>query len=876
MIRFPSKLSHGTILSHISSYNPSISLSSNIGSSSILSSINYINKKQLSTVRTNTSQNFSSSVSHSNHNSSSLLSTSTSLISSFQPVYYSNTISSSIERRTYSTSRSLCISSSSSVKMNTTVPLSFFSTSTVSSSTTSSSSSSLLPNIQNPSLIPSFTLSPDFVQSYSTIPPPFGFNGLGEFVYQTRYARVVPGTNKKETWYQTVERVINGTYTMQKRWIIAHELGWDELKAQQSAQEMYKKIFYMKFLPPGRGLWAMGSPMTEERMLYASLNNCAFVSTKDIHKGDPTQPFTFLMDAAMLGVGVGFDTDGAGKIIIQGCTPSSSTTNTSIHVIEDSREGWVNSVRDLLDAYINGNRPRPVFDYSLIRPRGTPIKGFGGTASGPAVLQRLHEDIDQTLAPLSGKPLTITAIVDIMNQIGRCIVSGDVRQTAEIAFGDPLSLEYIDLKNYTKNPKRGQWGWTSNNSVYAELGMNYDPIAERILHGGEPGFAWLKNMQQYSRMNGIVDNKDKKAKGGNPCLEQTLESYELCCLVETFPNNHESFEEFASTLKYAYLYAKTVTLGRTHWPATNRVMLRNRRIGCSISGIAQFIADKGIHELHDWCENGYQVIQEADKKFSDWLAIPKSIKTTCVKPSGTVSLLAGATPGMHYPESRFYYRRVRLGITHEAIKPLIEAGYHIEPAVEDPERKVVVTFPVDAAATPTNNQNISSSSNSKKHKLRTLDELTMWEQFSLAAFLQRHWADNQVSCTITFDPEKEGKQIPRALDVYQYQLKGVSLLPRAPKLAYKQLPYESITEQEYNEAIRKLKRVDFSSLHGDNHSAPDKFCDSTRCDVEIIPTINKKSSTNHETNNKESIKINPVVPSEEAEDLDSGPMKKLN
>ena len=183
--------------------------------------------------------------------------------------------------------------------------------------------------------------------------------------------------------------------------------------------------------------------------------------------------------------------------------------------------------------------------------------------------------------------------------------------------------------------------------------------------------------------------------GGNPCLEQTLESYELCCLVETFPANHDSLEDYKRTLKFAYLYAKTVTLGRTHWSVTNRVMLRNRRIGCSISGIAQFVAKNGIESLRQWCDEGYDAIQGYDKLYSDWLAIPRSIKTTSIKPSGTVSLLAGATPGMHYPESRFYIRRVRMSKHSELLPALEAAGYHVEPDVVDAKASVVVEFPVD-------------------------------------------------------------------------------------------------------------------------------------------------------------------------------------
>lgn len=249
-----------------------------------------------------------------------------------------------------------------------------------------------------------------------------------------------------------------------------------------SAKEMYDAIFHMRFLPPGRGLWAMGTEMTEQRNIFAALNNCGFVSTKEMDK-DPSKPFVFLMDAAMLGVGTGFDTEGAGSVIVKGAKDVCKTSGE--FVIPDSREGWVESVRLLLDAYFHGI-PLPAFDYSQIRPRNSPIRGFGGNASGPDVLRRLHEDIQRGLDKVRGKPITVsirltvhflfsvrsqsfrvqvTAICDVMNQIGKCIVSGDARQTAEIAFGrlddTPENFsEYLHLKDYEKNPERAEWGWT--------------------------------------------------------------------------------------------------------------------------------------------------------------------------------------------------------------------------------------------------------------------------------------------------------------------------------------------------------------------------------------------------------------------------------
>lgn len=632
---------------------------------------------------------------------------------------------------------------------------------------------------------------------------------------------------RKEVWFETVERVVNGTFNMQKEHYESSGLEWDsatEERARTEAEEMYERIFQMKFLPPGRGLWAMGSKITTERKTYAALNNCAFVSTEQMASA-PAAPFCFLMDASMLGVGVGFDTKGAGTLTVL------EPAGEELFIIPDSREGWCESVEKLLLAYLDQTtrRPLPRFDYSSVRPAGSAISGFGGVSQGPEPLKELHEGIIETLQPLVGQPLSITAIVDIQNRIGKCVIAGNVRRTAEIAFGDPDSEEYRSLKDYTVNPQRASFGWTSNNTVLCPLGMDYSEVAKKVQLAGEPGFAWLENMRSFGRMNGERNDKDSKAMGGNPCLEQTLESYEMCCLVETFPHRHDSLDDFLATLRCAFLYAKTVTLGEVHWPETQKIMARNRRIGCSMSGLAQFVAARGIKSLEEWSERGYDAIQHIDEEISQRFRIPRSIKTTSIKPSGTVSLLAGATPGMHYPESRFYIRRVRLGTDKELLEPLRAAGFKIESCVLDAATQIV-EIPVDAGEGV------------------TAKDLTMYKQLEFAAFLQKHWADNQVSCTVTFDPETEGPELHKALEEYQYKLKGVSFLPRIPSGAYAQMPYEAITEEEYIERVKDLRPLVFSkeakrrSVYGGEERAaakhydimdnmPDNFCDSQSCEI---------------------------------------------
>ena len=533
----------------------------------------------------------------------------------------------------------------------------------------------------------------------------------------------------------------------------------------------------------------MGTPVIHKKNLSAALNNCAFVSTEDLEL-NPTRPFEFLMDASMLGVGVGFDTKGRDRVMILG-----PKEEVEVYRIEDSREGWVNSVWKLLKAYfgVNGEKMNDIeFDYSAIRPEGEPLKTFGGVSSGPRPLRELHERIRGVLNGRIGQRMDSRAIVDLFNLIGKCVVSGNVRRSAEIAFGDPDDITFMDLKDYDKNPERAAFGWSSNNSIFARVGMDYTEVAKRLRVNGEPGLAWLENMQKFGRMEDGPNWKDKRVKGGNPCLEQSLESYELCCLVETFPARHASLSEYLRTLKFAYLYAKTVTLRMTHWPETNRVMLRNRRIGCSVSGIADFLGKHNLEELRQWLDEGYHTVQRWDEVYSNWFCIPRSIKTTSVKPSGTVSLLAGATPGMHFPESRIYIRRMRMSKNDPLAIPLRAAGYSVVPAIGQEDTTVVVEMPIKLA-----------------EGVRVQSEVSMFEQLQLAAFLQRYWADNQVSCTITFDPVSEGPHIVQMLQYFQYQLKGVSFLPKFDYSKYPQLPYEAIGEELYEKMTKDLKPIVF-------------------------------------------------------------------
>jgi ribonucleoside-triphosphate reductase (thioredoxin) len=664
-----------------------------------------------------------------------------------------------------------------------------------------------------------FKLDDDFVSQYENITPNFGFNGLGLLTYYRTYSRLKEdGTN--EQWHETVRRVVEGAYSLQKQHILSNELGWNNRKGQRSAQEMYDRIFKMKFLPPGRMLWALGTPIIHEKKVGQALFNCAFVSTGNIGKGieEAVKPFTFMMDMSMVGVGVGFDVEGAEKIEIY-----KQESEDELYVIPDSREGWVTSMEKLLFSYFakhfGFNKPCGVkFSYELIRPAGVPILGFGGVSSGPAPLEKLHKQIRQLLDKLDGKHITITAIADIMNMIGQCVVAGNVRRTAQIALGSVSNTEYRKLKDYRWNPekekyegsmvRRAEWGWASNNSVTVDQNTNFAEVAQQTAINGEPGYVFMDNIRAFSRMCDPADHKDEKAMGTNPCGEQTLESYELCCLVETFPSRAESKEDYLRTLKFAYLLGKTATLVNTTWHETNRVQKRNRRIGTSVSGITNFIDKYSLEILRTWLDEGYNHIQVWDDIYSSWLCVPKSIKTTSVKPSGTVSLLAGVNPGCHFPEFDHYIRRVRVAKTSALIPAIKEAGLRIEDDVVDPS-SYVVEFPV-------HNQG------------KSLKDVSIWEQVALAVFLQKYWSDNQVSCTVTFRPEESG-QIKTALDYFKYDLKAISFLPKLEVGAYAQMPYEAINRVRYEEMIKSIRPIDFKRLSED--SLGEKFCTNDTCAI---------------------------------------------
>lgn len=670
----------------------------------------------------------------------------------------------------------------------------------------------------------SFRLSDDFIASYKEKKAPFGYtdaagNSVGEITFLRTYSRLKED-GAKETWVDVCERVINGMYSIQKDHCKSQRLPWNDAKAQASAKDAFDRLFNLKWTPPGRGLWVMGTDIVNKQRNSAALQNCAFVSTAEMTKANPARPFAFLMEASMLGVGVGFDDKGADKDFL-----IYEPKEEEVCVIPDTREGWVESVALLINAYLRADQSSPAFDYRGIRPAGAPIKTFGGTAAGHEPLEKLHNYIRKLFKGRAGEKISRTDIADIGNLIGVCVVSGNVRRSAELLIGRLDDDTFLNLKNVERFPERNSydpkapgWGWMSNNSVETTVGKNLDSIVEGIARNGEPGVIWLDVSRKYGRLADPVNNKDWRVAGYNPCAEQSLESYECCTLVETYLNRHDNLEDYKRTLKFAYLYAKTVTLLPTHWEETNAIMQRNRRIGTSMSGVANFADNVGLPTLREWMDEGYKIIKQYDNTYSEWLGIRESIKMTTIKPSGTVSILAGESPGVHWtPGGKHFLRAIRFANSDPMLPLFKMAQYRVEPASESPGTTSVVFFPI------------------KSNAVRSEKSVSIFEKMSMAATAQRYWSDNSVSVTVSFDVENEAGDIGNVLHMYDGQLKTVSFLPMG-NFTYPQMPYTQITEEEYEENTMKLFPIDFSGVYAGMaaDAIGDAYCTTDACEIKLI------------------------------------------
>lgn len=594
------------------------------------------------------------------------------------------------------------------------------------------------------------------------------FGPLGFIVHKRTYAR--PTTkNQTESFEETIDRVIEAC---------DKQLNVGFTKAEEKRLKKY--MMDLKCSVAGRFLWQLGTK-TVGKLGLMSLQNCACVTVDD-----PIKPFTWAMDALMLGCGVGYNIQREyvyelpkarrAKIIRK-------DTNDADFIIPDSREGWVKLLEKTLQAhFITGKG----FSFSTvcIRPSGLLIKGFGGTSSGPEPLAKGIIQISEILNKRAGKKVRPIDCLDIMNILGTIVVAGNVRRSAQIAIGDMDDLQFLNAKRWDLG-NIPNWREMSNNSVVCN---DINALPEQFWQGyhgnGEPyGLINLKLSREVGR-TGDTNYPDPEVIGFNPCAEQSLANYETCCLAELFLPNIESVEELNDITTLLYRINKHSLSLKCHQPETNKIVHKNMRMGIGVSGYLQCTLKK-----QKWLKQAYEALRNVDKAYSKKMGWPESIKLTTVKPSGTLSLLAGVTPGVHPGYAMYFIRRVRIASSSPLVNVLRTNNYPIEfvrnfDGTED-HSTVVASFPCKFP-----------------HRTVFADECSAIEQLENVQRLQKEWSDNAVSCTIYYKKEELSDIIMWLKENYNTDHKSLSFLPYQDH-GFDQAPYEKITSEEY-ERLSKL------------------------------------------------------------------------
>lgn len=652
-------------------------------------------------------------------------------------------------------------------------------------------------------------LTPEFLSNYKNKQPNWGFNGLGYIVYKRTYARLKDDGTTEE-WHETVERCING----------AQKIGAGYTR--EEAERIYDYVFNLKCNFAGRMLWQLGTS-TVDRFGANSLLNCWATAMRE------PKAFLFLFENLMLGGGVGYsirreDVHELPKIK-KGVNVVHEATKDADYIVPDKREGWVNLLSKVLDAfYVTGKS----FSYStiLIRGYGEPIKGFGGKASGPQILIDGIDKITKIFQAREGKKLRSIDVLDICNIIGSIVVAGNVRRSAEIALGDPDDILYLRAKNWGSG-NVPNWRAMSNNTIYAD---SFDHVLDEIWKNGyeinkDSGYA---NGEPYGFFNLPLSQKFGRIKDGpisqnllyptdidncemtNPCAEISLSNYECCNLCELYLNNITSKEELIDCAKLLYKTQKAIAALPFIHEETNRIVHKNMRLGLGVTGVCQSL------DKLDWLDDCYVALRKFDKEWSAKRGWSESIKLTTVKPSGTLSLLGGATPGVHPAFSKYYMRTVRMSSSDALVQICKDMGYHVEFLVNfdgtENRDTVVVYFP---CKTP-------------EGSILTKD-MDVIKQLDMVKKLQTIWSDNAVSVTAYYKPEELNDLKIWLKDNYEHNIKSVSFLLFKDH-GFKQAPYQEIDEATYLAASAKVKPL-ISITSSNNEMLDMAECSSGACPI---------------------------------------------
>jgi adenosylcobalamin-dependent ribonucleoside-triphosphate reductase len=630
------------------------------------------------------------------------------------------------------------------------------------------------------------------------------WSSIGYITYKRTYARRLNEqdiNSATEEFDDTVNRVVAAANNQL-------HVGFTD----DESERLRRYLLELKGTVAGRFLWQLGTD-TVGRLGLSSLQNCAFTV---IDK--PVEPFTWAMDLLMLGSGVGYNIQKVNveklpPVNIEFVCPTRTDRGDADFIVPDSREGWVALLgKTLKAAFLAHETGRQTFTYStqLIRSKGAPIKGFGGTASGPEDLVWGIGKIGEVLEKRAGKKLRPVDCLDIMNIIGAVVVAGNVRRSAQIAIGDADDVEYLLAKRWDLG-NIPSWRAMSNNSVVCnDIGDLHDFFWDGYEGKGEPyGLINLKLSRKMGRL-GETQYPDPDVQGYNPCAEQSLADKETCCLAEIYLPNIQSFEEFVDVATLLYRINKHSLALPCHLKTTEAIVHKNMRMGIGVTGVLQ-----ATEEQKGWLKEAYVKIREFDKEYSAKHGFPESVKLTTVKPSGTLSLLPGVTPGCHPAYAKHMIRRIRISSNHSLVDVCRQHGYPVEyqqnfDGSED-RSTVVVSFPFSHGETAT-----------------LAKEMTAISQLETVRWLQEEWSDNSVSCTVYYKKE-ELPEIRKYLKKhYKNGHKSLSFLLHSEH-GFKQAPLEEITQEQYDALVAST--VPITSIKELDIGLDDAECATGACPI---------------------------------------------
>ena len=557
----------------------------------------------------------------------------------------------------------------------------------------------------------------------------------------------------------------------------------------KTREELQNAVLSLKVMPSMRCLMTAGEALEKENIAGY---NCSYVAV------DSPRAFDEILYILMNGTGVGFSVESQFVEQLPRVAEDFHDTDTCI-IVRDSKLGWAKALKELVAMLYAGQIPS--WDVSRVRPAGSPLKTFGGRASGPEPLVDLFKFCVRTFKAAAGRRLTTLECHDIVCKIAEIVVVGGVRRSALISLSDL----YDDRMRHAKN---GEW-WNmnsqralSNNSYVAQKER---PTLTTFLDewkalyeskSGERGIFSRYGAQQQAERSGrrSIDYLF----GCNPCSEIILRAMEFCNLSEIVIRADDTMETLMEKVRLATILG-TFQSTLTNFGYIRKEWKKNcdeeRLLGVSLTGIMDSKLTNGVTSgLGDRLEQLKHVAVETNKVWAEKLGISQSTAITCVKPSGTVSNLVDSASGIHARHSDYYIRTVRADKKDPLAKMMIDAGFYAEADVMRPEHTWVFSFPQKAPkGCITRNQRTA------------IEQLEFWRTY------QDHWCEHKPSATIYVKEDEwldVGAWIYRNFD----KVSGLSFLPNSEHI-YQQAPYQDLTKSEYEEWVKKMPtNVDWSKL----------------------------------------------------------------